>query len=281
MIRKNIFFSLVGLFALLPFPVLHAQAPDVQGTCVENCGGGTGYSEARERQLARNHAKHAKEVRWFNEVDSRWKSARKNGVKYTKKGIKEQEKGNCAAATDDFQRELAAFSVDLTPGGTLVDAILGSKYRTMLYRQQNDVGLARDRIAGVQASCAPARNLAFSRVQASAAAPAPRDNPPAAPQNFQVGQQTNGVTSCYRADPAKASCFELRNNSERRVRLYVDDLPGVQCTVEPHSYCSLPMAIGRLHLRMMPDDEHGTGPVVQADADLSPSGTRLTLDPGK
>jgi hypothetical protein len=213
-------------------------------------------------------------VRWFNEVEGRWKSARHKGVKYTRKGIKEQAKGNCTAALDDFQHELAAFSVDLTTRGPLVDAILSSKYQGMLYSQQEDVRLARGRIAEV-GGCAQQQSLAFNRVHVSAAEPTPH----APPRNFQVEPQTNGVNSCYRADPARASCFELRNNSERRVRLYVDGLPGVQCTIEPHSYCSLPMAIGHLHLRMMADDEHGTGPAVEADANVTNEGTRLTLGP--
>jgi hypothetical protein len=293
MIRVSIFTSWSGLAVLLLSTYVVAQVPEVGHTCVSGCGGGSGNSDARDRQLARNHAKHAQEVRWFNEVDGRWKSARKNGVKYTRKGIKEQGNGRCTAAIDDFQHELAAFSVDLTPRGTLVDAILGSKYQTMLYRQQSDISLARGRIADAQASCAPRQNLVVNRapvspvappvarvVQASAAA-APPNNAPPAPRNFVVQPETYGVTSCYRADPAKASCLELRNNSERRVRLYVDGLPGVQCTVEPHSYCSLPMAMGRLHLRMTPDDERGVGPIVESDTNVGQPGTRVTLNPAQ
>jgi hypothetical protein len=94
-----------------------------------------------------------------------------------------------------------------------------------------------------------------------------------------VEPTTEGAASCYRADPAKASCLELRNNSKRRVRLYVEGLPGVQCTVSPGSYCSLPMAIGHLRLRLVPDDEYGSGPAVETDVNLAFAGTRLTLGP--
>ena len=62
--------------------------------------------------------------------------------------------------------------------------------------------------------------------------------------------------------------------------MYVDGIPGVQCTVITGSYCSLPMAISHLHLRVVPDDEQGYGPAVETDVNLAFAGTRLTLGPG-
>lgn len=261
------------------------QVPDVQGVCVSQCGGSSGNSDARERQLARNHATHAQHVQWFNEVEHRWKSAAKKGNDLSHKGQKAQAKGDCAGAMADFQREVAVFSVDLTPRGNLVDAILNGKYQGMLYQQQAAVTAARGRIASAQAVCFQPRPTPPVAVAAyrkpnpvSAAGPPPNNAPPVG--NVRLEQATEGANSCYRADPARASCLELRNNSKRRVRMYVDGLPGVQRTVSPGSYCSLPMAIGQLHLRVVPDDEQGYGPAVETDVNLAFAGTRLTLGPG-
>lgn len=264
---------------------LRAQVPDVQGKCVSGCGVSSGNSDARERQLARNHATHAQHVQWFNEVEHRWKSAAKKGNDLSHKGQKAQTKGDCASAMADFQREIEVFSVDLTPRGNLVDAILNGKYQGMLYQQQSAVTAARGRIASTQAGCFRPRPsppvaavAAYRKPNAVSAAEQPPNNAQAV-GNVRLEAAADGANSCYRADPAKASCLEIRNNSQRRVRLYVDGLPGVQCTISPGSYCTLPMAIGQLHLRLVPDDEHGAGPAVETDVNLAIAGTRLTLGP--
>ncbi len=275
-----------ALIVMVGLPsALRAQVPDVQGVCVSGCGGGSGNSDARERQLARNHATHAQHVQWFNEVERRWKSAAKTGNDLSHKGQKAQAKGDCTGAMADFQREVAVFSVDLTPRGNLVDAILNGKYQGMLYQQQAAVTAARGRIASAQAVCFQPRPTPPVAVAAyrkpnpvSAAGPAPNNAPPV--ENIRLEPATEGANSCYRADPARSSCLELRNNSKRRVRMYVEGLPGVQCTVDPGSYCSLPMAIGQLHLRVIPDDEQGNGPAIQTDINLAFAGTRLTVGPG-
>ena len=146
-------FIIVAALAVVATTVSRAQVPDVQGSCVYGCGSSGGVSEARQRQLDRNHRQHAREVDWFNEVERRYRVARSRGADLSKKGQKALEKGDCAAAISYFQQEQAAFNVDLTPGGRLIDAILHSKWYGMYYGLQNVANIARDRVAGAQASC--------------------------------------------------------------------------------------------------------------------------------
>jgi hypothetical protein len=98
--------------------------------------------------------------------------------------------------------------------------------------------------------------------------------------DFQVASLTTNIFSCYRIDATKSGCLEVRNNSTRRVRLYVEGLPGVQCTVDAGSYCTVPIAVGPYHLRIVADDERGVGPTIGADVDLRSAGARLTLAGG-
>ena len=175
--------GLVALLTMLAPASARAQAPPVTGTCVENCGGGNGNSGARERQLARNHAQHAKEERWFNEVKRRWDDAVKKGNGYYRDGQKALAKGGqCAAAVQDFQRELAAFSVDLTPAGQIIDARLGGQYYLIITAQQQSIKHAQNSLTAASTSCfapvaiapvAPAPLVAPARVAVAPVAPAP------------------------------------------------------------------------------------------------------------
>jgi hypothetical protein len=103
---------------------------------------------------------------------------------------------------------------------------------------------------------------------------------PGAAADFRILPLTMNIFSCYRIDPTKSGCLEIRNNSTRRVHLYVEGLPGVQCTVDAGSYCTVPMAVGAYHLRLVADDERGVGPTIGADVDLTSAGARLTLAGG-
>ena len=91
---------------------------------------------------------------------------------------------------------------------------------------------------------------------------------------------TPGVFTCYRIDPTKSGCLEIRNNSTRRVRLYVEGLPGVQCTVDAGSYGSIPLAIGPHHLQLVAEDERGIVATIGADIDLTTEGKRILLTGG-
>ena len=180
--RTTAAFILLLVSAAAPVS-LRAQVPDVTGTCVSNCGGSSGGSTARDRQLARNHAQHAKEEKWFNEVKRRWEDAAKRGNGFSKDGQKALAKGGqCAAAVQDFQRELAAFSVDLTPAGRIVDAILGGKYNLMLVAQQQAIKNAQNRLTAASASCfAPVAAVPVAPAAPATAAPAVRNAVPGRP----------------------------------------------------------------------------------------------------
>ena len=91
---------------------------------------------------------------------------------------------------------------------------------------------------------------------------------------------TPGVFTCYRIDPTKSGCLEIRNNSTRRVRLYIEGLPGVQCTVDAGSYGSIPVAVGPHHLQLIANDEKGIVATIGADIDLTPDGDRIFLTGG-
>lgn len=95
---------------------------------------------------------------------------------------------------------------------------------------------------------------------------------------LHVSSSTTGIFSCSRVDATKSGCVEVRNNSTRRVRLYLDELPGVQCTVDPGVYCSVPIATGTYHARIVADDDQGVGPTVNTMIDLTPDGVRILLD---
>ncbi len=158
MLRPIPLFALfVGLMAFLLPAAVRAQVPDVQGQCVSGCGSSGSNSDARNQHLAWAYAQHAKEVQWYNEIETRWKSAAKAGNNFSHQGQKALAMGECAVAAGDFQRELAAFSVDLTPRGNLIDAKLGSGYRIMVIQQQVAINNARNRIAGAQANCVQQR----------------------------------------------------------------------------------------------------------------------------
>ena len=102
-------------------------------------------------------------------------------------------------------------------------------------------------------------------------------DPPTA-SGLRVGNGGTGVFSCYRTDATKSGCVDVRNNSTRRVRMYLDQLPGVQCTVEAGSYCSVPIAIGTYNVRLQADDDQGVGPTVQTAIELTSDGIRLLLE---
>ena len=88
---------------------------------------------------------------------------------------------------------------------------------------------------------------------------------------------TRGVFTCYRIDASKSGCLEIRNNSTRRVRLYIEGRPGVQLTVEAGSYATIPLAVSPYHLQIVADDERGVGPTIDIDIDLTTEGVRIIL----
>ncbi len=148
----------VVIFGLLSMLSVSAQVPDVQGRCVSGCGGGSGtYDSARERRIAANHRRYAKELGYFNEVKHRWDAGRRKGASLSKAGQKAQKKGDCTAAKDYFQREVAAFNVDLTPRGSVTSADLTSKLTGYGYGQQNLLRIARERVANVSSQCVQGR----------------------------------------------------------------------------------------------------------------------------
>ena len=54
----------------------------------------------------------------------------------------------------------------------------------------------------------------------------------------------DAVGTCEPSDPKIIGCIEIRNTSSERVRVYLHELPGVFCTIEPGSMCSRPALQG-------------------------------------
>ncbi len=268
--------AVAAVFACFLFSSIgHAQVPEAHGTCVSGCGSsGSGSGSSYNPYAARSAARLADQRKVFDKVKNNDEHAAKKARDLFHKGRDEESKGAQCKAADDFQRALSTIQSSnvSTPDG-IWDGPLQGEYVKLQVRQNENARVINNHLVPSQAECMQLQ--ARNQVQASAAAPA--NNAPQAPMNFRVDSVGNGVNSCYRADPEKVSCLELRNNSERRVRMYIDGMPGVQCTIEPHSYCSLPMAIGHLQLRMAADDDKGAGPIVGAEVDIASTGTRLNL----
>jgi len=261
--------SLGALFVCVLFSGIgSAQVPEAHGSCVSGCGSG-GSGSSSNPYAARAASRLVDQRREFDKVKHHDESALKKARDLFHKG--RDQRDPCKAA-EEFQQSLNLVqSTDVSTPGGIWDGPLQGDYIKLQVRQEENLRVTNNHLASARADCTQLQ----ARNQTSARSPV--QNPPQAPMNFRVDSASNGVNSCYRADPAKVSCLELRNNSERRVRMYVDGMPGVQCTVEPHSYCSLPMTIGHLRLRMAADDDKGAGPVVGAEVDVASTGTRLNI----
>lgn len=186
MLRPLAFFAVVSSLAF-PVAVNAQDVPDAQGRCVSGCGSTGNNSDARNRQLARAHEEYVKEVQAYNEIERRWNSSVKKGNDFSKKGQKALGKGDCAAANDNFQRELAAFSIDVTSPVRIDDAALSGKYQILLLLQKNSIQKAQNRLAGAQVTCAQRLQTASMAPRSpgvgSSALTKPNSTPPAAGPN--------------------------------------------------------------------------------------------------
>jgi hypothetical protein len=95
---------------------------------------------------------------------------------------------------------------------------------------------------------------------------APALPPPAAPP-----VAGDVVFSCQ--TDARGGCFEVRNTSAERLRVYVSGQPGVVCTVNPSSYCSVPLPLGVYTAQAEREDGRRTPP---ATIEITPAGKRWT-----
>ena len=217
-------FIIAAIFMAVWPNLSRTQVPDVQGTCVYGCGSGGGVSEARQRQLDRNHARHAREVGWFNEVERRYMDARKRGADLSKKGARALEKGDCAAAISYFQQEQVAFNIDLTPRGQIVDAILNGKWYGMYYGLQNVTSIARGRIAGAQATCVarqpPVRTVMQSPSANGAAPSSGMQGQPAPKQSAVLAAYASRHPKIGAASRIKGEVYWL---TDRGVKVLISD----------------------------------------------------------
>ena len=80
-----------------------------------------------------------------------------------------------------------------------------------------------------------------------------------------------GIGSCYLIDPAKSGCLEIHGAPDRRLRIYIKEFPGVFCTINAGSTCSLPVAVGVYHAYAQADDGRQSAPAV---LDIKPEGLK-------
>jgi len=88
---------------------------------------------------------------------------------------------------------------------------------------------------------------------------------------------STNVFTCYRTDPNKSGCLELRNKTTDSFRLYVSGLPGVQCAADPDSYCVVPLAVGSYQIRLVTEDANGSTQEIRGAINLPTTGERVTL----
>jgi len=118
-------------------------------------------------------------------------------------------------------------------------------------RQRNEIdadGYEREETAlkGMIARLAQQFAAAEPATAASTPSPSPATPPaPALPRgNVMAAAAGDPVGSCAPSDPTLIGCIEIRNTGTERVRVYLHELPGVFCTIEPGSMCSRPAMQG-------------------------------------
>jgi hypothetical protein len=144
-----------------------------------------------------------------------------------------------------------------------VDAQTAEREESSLVGLLNALAARFDALTPSGTDAAPTLNASL----APSALPAPDTRPGKAAE----AAGTLAITSCQPSDPAKSGCLEVRNSANQRVRIYVKELPGVFCTIEAGSMCSLPVANGTYHVYAEGDDGRRTQ---QATLKLDPKGVR-------
>lgn len=104
---------------------------------------------------------------------------------------------------------------------------------------------------------APSQGFSAAPSQGLSAVPSSVQPPPAsanaAPKIFSAVAST-APPYCSLNHPERAGCFVVRNDRNVRIRVRFGSQPGVLCTIEPNSYCSVAIEVGTYSASAETDD---------------------------